>query len=229
MDAWLQKIRRISTHQLSVLFVAIVVVTSVSGCSVFVMLGKMFYGDPLIPSEFRSRTRINLAKQDTSLLVVCTTPESVSSELPALQFDLTEGILRRMKRNGIKIVNPDKVADWVDNNGSQVGTPREMAQDFDAGFIVVIDVERFDTTAEKSPHMYQGKSFGNVVVYQVIDDELGKRVQSIYSGEFRTTYPPMNPISQESMERRVFQKRFMDHLADQLARQFHDYRLGDEF
>ncbi|MBM81914.1 MAG: hypothetical protein CMJ78_15180 [Planctomycetaceae bacterium] len=229
MDAVSKRRRSLKVARFSMLLFALLLVFSASGCSFFFMLGKMFFGDPTIPSEFRSRTRIRLAKQDKPIVVVCTTPEFVQAELPAMAFDLTEGILRRLKRHGIPIVNPDKVATWIDDNGGEVGSPGDLAQDFDASFIVMIDIERFRTMAENSPSMYQGNASGAVLVYQVVDDDLGRRAQSVYSGEFRTTYPPMNPISRESMEKKVFQKRFMDHLADQLARQFHDHRLSDDF
>ena len=71
-------------------------VTSVAlpGCSLGVMFGKMLTGDPKRLSEFKSMTREDLAKGKRKVLVICTTPESVESELATLKFDLIDGITK---------------------------------------------------------------------------------------------------------------------------------------
>ena len=73
-------------------------VTSVAlpGCSLGVMFGKMLTGDPKRLSEFKSMTREDLAKGKRKVLVICTTPESVESELATLKFDLIDGITRML-------------------------------------------------------------------------------------------------------------------------------------
>ena len=74
----------------------------------------MIWGDPKMPSEFRQKTGINLTKTEKRLLIVCSTPEAVKSEIPSLDLDLIDEITRRLGRNRIQVVNPDKVAKWVD-------------------------------------------------------------------------------------------------------------------
>ena len=48
-----------------------------------------------------------------TVLVVCTTPTSVESDLATLKYDLIDGVARRMKLNGVKVINPDLVASYL--------------------------------------------------------------------------------------------------------------------
>ena len=124
---------------------------SLPGCSLGVMFGRMLTGDPKTPSEFKSMTREDLSKGKHTVLVVCTTPESVESELATLKFDLIDGITRRMKHNGVKVINPDLVAGWLDEHGSIGSNPSELAEDFEVDYIVHIDVESFGFREPNSP------------------------------------------------------------------------------
>ena len=49
----------------------VVAVGSLSGCSLFVMAGKMFFGDPKVPSMFSAQTGVDLTEGEHELLVIC--------------------------------------------------------------------------------------------------------------------------------------------------------------
>ncbi|RMG35877.1 MAG: hypothetical protein D6725_11595 [Planctomycetota bacterium] len=219
-----------------------------SGCSLFVMAGKMLFGDPKMPSAFRLKTGINLEKDDYTVAVVCQTPEAIRLELPSLNFDLTEAIQRRLELRGIHTVDADDIADWLDDYGGRIGPLTTLADRFKPDVIVVVEVEQYGVRDPNSLNMYRGRSHGTVTAYRVPrydaqgrelspdavrkakpkEIRIGKPLQ-VYVAEFRTEYPRHNPVSADQVSLRVFQRQFLDYLAKQLARQFHDYRYGSEF
>lgn len=207
---------------------ALLLVGNIAGCALGVMAGKAIFGDPKLPAEFRTRTGIDLTKGDKSLLVVVRTPQSVEGTLPSLDVDLIDAIDRRLKLHGVKVVDPDRVAQWIDHNGGRFDHPNELAAEFDADFIAVIDVETFRLQDDNSPNLYHGTASGQMQVFEVRDVAGSKETLQIFAGNFRNQYPPHGPVPVDSLSSRMFQMRFIDHLSDRLGSRFYDYRLGDE-
>ncbi|MBI1310581.1 hypothetical protein GC176_04670 [bacterium] len=216
-------------RRLLLLCLAALLPAQAGGCSLFVMAGKMFFGDPKIKSVFNAQTGVDLMDGEQTILIVCRTPSLMQNQLPTLQHDLSDGILRRLKQQGIRIVSPDAVADWLDDNGGEFDNVAELAADFDTDYIAVIDVESLEFFEPNSPEMYRGKAQGAVRAYRV-EKRGGRRgALQVFSGGFNTEYPRFSPVPAHSISERVFQKQFVDHLSQDLARQFYDYRMGDEF
>lgn len=202
-------------------------VSSLTGCSLFLMAGKMLFGDPKIASTFTERTSIDLAKEQKKLLVICRTPYMVENAMPSLEYDLTDGVLRRLKQKRIPTVSPDAVATWMDENGSSNNNPARLAKDFDCDFIAIIEVTSLRFYEENSRDMFRGHALGNIRAFEVKRMGNEKQAMQVYSGEFTSEYPQFSPVSIHSMSERVFQKQFLDSLSQQIARHFHDYRASD--
>jgi hypothetical protein len=200
----------------------------VAGCSLGVMAGKAIFGDPKLPSEFRTRTGVDLTKSKKKLLVVVRTPQSLEGDLPSLSLDLIDSIARRLKLHGVNIVDPDDVAKWIDQNGGRFDHPSELAQHFDTDYIAVIDVEQFRLQDSNSPNLYHGTASGQMQVFEVQKIAGSKDAMQVFAGNFRNQYPPHGPVPGESLSASMFMKRFVDHLSDRLGSRFYDYRLGDE-
>lgn len=198
------------------------------GCSLGVMAGRAIFGDPKQVSEFRTRTGIDLTKEDQKLLVVVRTPQSIEGELPSLDLDLIDAVSRKLKLHGVQIVSPDDVAKWIDKNGGRFDHPSELAREFDTDFIAVIDVDTFSLQDVGSPNLYHGSAAGQMQVFQVQEIAGTKEAQQVFAGNFRNQYPPHGPVPADSLSRKMFEKRFIDNLSDRLGSRFYDYRLGDE-
>lgn len=211
------------------LLAVLVAVSCLSGCSLFVMAGKMFFGDPQVDSTFKERTGVDLIKEEKKLLVICRTPYVVQNSMPSLEYDLTDGILRRLKQRKIKIVSPDKVAEWMDENGGDIGNPSLLAQDFDCDYIAIVEVSSLSFYEENSKDMLRGHASGSIRAFEVKKTEGSdkKRSLQVYSGEFTSQYPEFNPVSIHSLSERTFQKQFLDQLASQISRHFYDYRMSE--
>ncbi|NOX52964.1 MAG: hypothetical protein GXP27_00710 [Planctomycetes bacterium] len=202
--------------------------STLCGCSLFVLAGKMIWGDPVVPSDFRLRTGVNLAKEKKKLLVVCTTPESIKAELPSLQLDLTEAIHRNLRRHDVPVVDSDRVANWIDESGGFFADLTELAEQFDPDYIAQIEVERLTFREENSPAMYRGRANGSVYVYEVVREGDTRRTFQVFVKEFRVEYPRHYPVSADQMSLKVFQRRFLDELSGTLSRMFYDYRPGED-
>lgn len=209
-------------------FALLTLLTSASGCSLFVMFGKMLLGDPTVESPFKQRTSVDLTEGESKVLVVCKTPSLVLSQLPTLQYDLNEGVLRRLKQHGISTVSPDEVSDWLDENGGEFDHA-QLARDFDCDYIVVATVRELGFREPNSPDMYRGRANGGLRVFEVKETDGHRSALQVYTSQFNTEYPRMNPVPTTQVGERVFQKQFMTHLTNTISRQFYDYRAGDDF
>jgi hypothetical protein len=203
------------------------VACSLTGCSLFVMAGKMFFGDPLIPSSFRSATDINLAKEQKRVLFLCSTPMSIKRDMPSLEIDLVEGITRRLKLSGIEVVDPDAVATRIDDNGGAWDDPRDFAEGLGADYIMHIDLDEFGFQEENSPSMLRGRANGSITVYEVTEEKGITRAEEIYVSEYTSVYPSHHPESADRMSSKAFRKRYVDKVCRQLALVFCDHRFSD--
>lgn len=213
----------------AILVAVATLVGSLSGCSLFVMAGKMFWGDPKIKPAFTQMTGVDLAEEEKTVLVVVSTPEAIRREMPSLEFDVLEKVVRRLKSHGIQVIDPDEVATYVDNNGGQWSDMSEFAENFETDYIIHIDVESFSYREENSPSMYRGRTNGAVYAYQVKRIDGAKQALQGFVGDFRIVYPRHHPVSASDRSAVNFQKEFLDFLSDEFGRKFYAYRLGDGF
>ena len=198
------------------------------GCSLGVMFGKMLIGEPKIPAEFRARTHVDLTKGKHSVLVVCTAPDSVDSENSTLAYDLIDGVTRRMKLHGVDVINPDRVASWIDEHGGIGTDPSELAKDFDSDYIVFIEVQSFSFREPSSPKLLRGQSSGFIRVFEINEVGEQKIPNTVFATEFASTYPKHQPVSEQGRSSLIFQKEYMDRFCDQLAEKFYDHRPGTD-
>jgi hypothetical protein len=135
---------------------------------------------------------------------------------------------RRMKRAGIELIDGNRVATWMDRNGGYFDHPSELAADFDADYIVHIDVERFTTREENSPTLYRGRTSGDVYAYAVVRDGSTQAAHRVFSYRFNSHFPEHRPEpASEVSSERVFVRRCMDRLSTQIAQMFYDHPASE--
>jgi len=197
-----------------------------SGCSLLLMGQKMIFGDPLLTAEFTSFTHVDLTKGKHRLLIVCSTPAVVDSDMSTLTIDLIDGVTRQLKREGVLVIEPDKVADWLDEHGGLPSDPNELARDFDADYIAWIDINEFRCREENSAGLLRGKALGMVRVFRVAKLDEERMASAVYSKEFSTVYPPHTPISDVTHSEEIFRREFTHRVSDQISHKFYDHRPG---
>ena len=137
------------------------------------MAGKMFMGDPLIPADFKNQTKEDLTKGKSTVLVVCTAPDSIDSDHSTLAYDLIDGITRKLQLHNVKVINPDLVAGWIDEHGSSHAHPERLARDFETDYNIIIEVHGFSFREPNSPKLLRGQSSGIVRAFEIT--EIGGR------------------------------------------------------
>jgi hypothetical protein len=202
----------------------------VLGCSkMLVGGGKILFGDPKLPSEFTTLTREDLSKGNKTVLVVCSTPEAVEADVSTLKLDLIDGVTRRMKLHGVKIINPDQVANWLDEHGGIGSDLQELARDFETDYIAWIDVQSFDLREPNSPKLLRGHTSGYIRVFKVEEEAGERQALKVYQTEFALTYPQHQPLSEQGRSATVFHKEYVDYLCNLLAERFYNHRPGTNF
>ncbi|MGE3313959.1 MAG: hypothetical protein AB7O26_02505 [Planctomycetaceae bacterium] len=201
---------------------------SQSGCSLFVMAGKMLFGDPKVDCSFKKATKTDLSKEGRRILVVCSSPDSIKDEFPSVDYDLLDGVTRRLKTHGIKVVNPDEVATYLDDHGGRWEDVGDMGEHFNADFVVHIDLTRFTCREENSPSLLRGQAEGRVHAYRIADSPAGQQTSEVMDQEFVSTHPSGYPVSIDKKSAKVFNREYIDRVCTQLAQLFYDHPLSEE-
>lgn len=202
-------------------------VWTLGGCSLFVMAGKMFFGDPKQEAPFRATTDVDLTKGQKSVLIVATAPLGVKAESASVDLEVVERVSRQLRTKGVKVYPSKKVLNWLDERGGQWGDANEIAEKFDADYIVEIDIDRFSHLEENSPDLYRGNAVGNVRAYEVVKRD-GERVASpCFAKEFTCTYPSQAPKPAHQISEATFRQEFLNRVCDKITQQFCDHRASE--
>ena len=199
-----------------------------SGCSLFVMGGKMLFGDPEVTCAFTSQSAVNLKKVDDKVVVVCNTPDTISNDYPSLNIDMLEGISRRLKREDITIVNPNDVATWFDDNLGVVDDPTILALEFDAKYVITIDVEKFSYREENSANLLRGRATGMIRAFELRKMGESERAVEVFHRELVSQYPEMYPVQSDRVSEKTFRKQYLDRVSEQIAQQFYNHKASEE-
>lgn len=200
------------------------------GCSHVIVAGsKLINGDPKQEAEFTTLTHEDLSKGLRTVLVVCSSPEAVEDDVSTLRLDLIDGVARRMKLNGVRVINPDQVADWIDEHDGVVSDLQSLATDFETDYIAWIDVQAFSLHEPNSQRLLRGRTSGFIHVYKVEERDSRPMALKVYSREFSMTYPQHQPISEQGRGLDVFQKDYVKQLCDFLSERFYNHRPGNRF
>ncbi len=208
---------------------ALAVMLFVPGCSLAVMAGKVLLGDVKVQSQFRQATHTDLAKLNRKVLILCSASDSIHSMYPSVDYDITEGVIHRLKTHEIhKIVSPDAVSGWLDDHGGRCDNLQELAEHFHAEYVIHIEVSRFTCLEENSPNLLRGQSEGHVRAYHLDDSAAGKKLLEIMNSDFNSTYPSGNPISADKKSATNFQREYIERICLQLAQIFYDHTSSEE-
>ncbi|RLT10792.1 MAG: hypothetical protein DWI22_02855 [Planctomycetota bacterium] len=199
------------------------------GCSLGVMAGKLFFDDPKMKSVFRKNTGTDLTKGEKTILIACSTSHQILSKYPGIRIDIVDKMSRILETRNVRIVPPDDVATWFDDHG-EWGDFTELADEFDADYVMHIDLKSFAVVVPDSPNLLQGKTEGRVSMMEIKMAEKNKdkkkasvAVERSFSVMFPTTYP----VPRESRSEEMFTENFLDRISAQLARMLYDHRPSE--
>ena len=213
--------------------VAALCLCQLTGCQIVIGVLQIFQGFPKTTCDFSKMTSRKLSEKGKRVVVLSTCSDLALREEPSLDLDIIAEVSRRLKIENVNIVEPHKVASWIDDKGALTAETdlEPIGTHFKADFIVLITFDEYGYREENSPGLYRGHAGGKVVVAEMIDSEFDKkkkRAKVIYNKPFNSKYPKDRPVSADQEGPDVFKRRFMGELSQTLTRLFIDYRPEDE-
>jgi hypothetical protein len=202
-------------------------VLGLAGCSLFVLAGKMFFGDPEQTAAFQIATGVDLTEGEKKVVVLCSAPSMLEGGELSVNYEIVEEVSRQLKRRGIDLVSSNDVRTWMDDNGGRLDDPRDLAEDFEVDYIIYISLARVSFREENSPSLYRGVANGEVFAYEVRKEDGVPIVNEVFSQGFGTVYPEGHPKDHvDSL--RIFQKEVLTRASDQIAHMFYSHKLSEE-
>ncbi len=196
-----------------------------TGCSLGIMAGKMLMGDPRQVSPFHAKTGTDLTRGKHSVLITCTAPHGILAKYPSLQIDMVDRVTRILETHNIDVVSGDKVASWYDDHGDW-GDFSELAKEFDADFVMNIELRRFNYRVPDSENLMQGDAEGQVLVHKVTSEEL-RPTYEVLRQNFHLLFPESYPVPRENRSEQIFLEGFMDRTALHLAQMLYDHKASE--
>ena len=199
------------------------------GCSLGVMAGKLFFDDPKMKSVFRKNTGTDLTKGEKTILIACSTSHQILSKYPGIRIDIVDKMSRILDTHNVKVVPVDDVATWFDDHG-EWGDFTELADEFDADYVMHIDLKSFAVVVPDSPNLLQGKTEGRVTMMEVKmmgKDKDKKKTSVAVERSFNVMFPTTYPVPRESRSEEMFTENFLDRISAQLARMLYDHRPSE--
>jgi hypothetical protein len=194
-------------------FGVILVLTMMNtGCmSAFLTTAYLFGGD-LTPAEFKDL-------KGKKVVVVCRpqVPLPVGGRDAAQKLAKQVGMILKRHVSKIKVVNHDKVADWMDNNSFEEYV--DLGRAMEADVVLSIDLAEYDI--HEGQTLLRGKAQYTVTVTDCrTTEELFTKTPD------RAVWPPNTGVPTMSQNENAFQRKFINVLADEISRSFyrHDGR-----
>jgi hypothetical protein len=193
------------------------------------MGGKMLLGDMKQDSQFHQATHVDLAKTHSKVLILCSANETIHADYAAVEFDILEGLIHRLKAHDIdKIISPNAVAGWIDEHGGRFDDLQPIAEHFGAEYVIYVDLSKFTCLEDNSPNLLRGQAEGRVRAYKTDGTGSEKRLVEVMSSDFNAKYPQGNPISIDKKSAKNFQQEFVDRVSMQLSLIFYDHSRSEE-
>ena len=193
------------------------------------MAGKLFFDDPKMKSVFRKNTGTDLTKGEKTILIACSTSHQILSKYPGIRIDIVDKMSRILETRNVRIVPPDDVATWFDDHG-EWGDFTELADEFDADYVMHIDLKSFAVVVPDSPNLLQGKTEGRVSMMEIKmagKNKEKKKASVAVERSFSVMFPTTYPVPRESRSEEMFTENFLDRISAQLARMLYDHRPSE--
>lgn len=194
------------------------------GCNYIVLAGYLIGGPPSIEPDFDAQTKKSMTAKDVTVAVVCFAPTDIKWDFDKIDNEIAKYVTFRLHSHKIKVVNPDSVRAWLDENG-EWDQPTEIGAAFNVNYVVYIDLQKYSLFEEDSSNLYRGRAEGMVSVYEM--DETGDG-EKIYTKEIVSKYPLAVPRDTHEVTYSKFKREYLSRLAEEIGRLFYEYYHGDD-
>jgi hypothetical protein len=158
--------------------------------------------------------------KDKRVAVVCRPLIELQYSAGTVSNDVAKVLGRLLEQNvkRIKIIDPDRVAEWTDEHNW--GEYTEIGQALDADMVVGIDLSQFSIYQGQT--LYQGHAKAGIQVFDMRD---GGRV--VYERTMSpVVFPPNASVPASDMASEEFRRRFVGVLAERIGRYFYEHQAN---
>jgi hypothetical protein len=197
---------------------------SLPGCSYVLFLGYLIGGPPSIEPSFDRETKESMTDKGVTVAVVCYAPNEVRYNFENIDHELTRYVTFRLHEHHIKVINPDRVKAWLDENADW-DKPEEIGAAFDTTYVIYIDLNDFSLYEDGSATLYRGRAEAIVSVWKM--DKSGD-AEKIFLEEVRSRFPLHQPKSATEESYANFKGRYLSRLSEEIGRLFYEYYIADD-
>ncbi|MFO1092107.1 MAG: hypothetical protein U0992_02185 [Planctomycetaceae bacterium] len=198
-------------------------VLTASGCTQFMMLGVLLGGPPSIEPDFDKETGKGLDNPDYSVAVICFAPTELKLSHPKVDLEVAQTVALRLQQNEIPVVNPDRVAAWLDQHRDW-DQPEEVGAALKATHVIEIELADFDLYEQNSTFLYRGRTEAYINVYEMDEDGNGEK---IYSKELDFMFPTEVARPATDMPLTNFKMEYLSRLSEKIGFLFYERYSGD--
>jgi hypothetical protein len=172
------------------------------------------------------------------VVILCNVTSSAAGEYPSLDRDVPRILadILRKKVKKITVVEPDKVATWVEAHPHWT-EPADAARDFGADIAIFLEVEQFQSQSPGDLNMVHGESKVHIQVFELnypknsrdkpLKDQ-PKESRNIYDGYAESTFPNRGPLPIDSgTSRSAFAHTFVKIVVKEISWHFVEHREED--
>ncbi len=207
---------------------AVCLLLSLSGCQIVIGVLQMVQGKPLQTAHFTQKTGKSLDDKNKKVLVLSAADSPALAVHPSLPVDVVQQVSSKLRVNGIKTVDTLEVTKFMESGEilDKDSDYTSIGKKFKADYVVLISFDNFATRQENSSGLYRGTARAKIYVWELTGSGDKRRANRIYSKVHDSKYPAHQPIESDYENHELFQHKFMDMLAEELARHFFDHPPG---
>ena len=215
----------------AVIFLATASLIAVTGCDPRALAYFLQPFDPTIEPKGPLLT-------EKKVVVLCNVTSGALAEFPSLERDVPRELtaVLRKKVKKITVVEPDKVATWVEAHPHWTD-PADAARDFNADIAIFLEVEQFQIQSPGDLNMVHGEAKVHIQVFEMqypknskdkpIKDQ-PKEAHNVYDEYAETTFPNRGPLPIDSgNSRSAFKNTFLKIVTKEISWHFVEHAADD--
>ncbi|MBI3866350.1 MAG: hypothetical protein HY290_31095 [Planctomycetia bacterium] len=167
--------------------------------------------------DFQRTTKYALRGRRKVSLVYCSVSDGLRQDGQSVDYDIAKHVAYNLNGKKIKVFDPDRVYNWLDNHDGWRKTS-EIGAAFKADFIVHIDVMNYSIDESDDKDLYRARAECVVNVVKMDDDKNDGYV--IYTVPIITNFPQNGSAILTDSSHAEFKKQFLLFLSNEVGRFF---------
>lgn len=202
---------------------AVVLFASIGCLKEIMLLGYLIGGPPSVEPDFDVQTKKSMTDYGVTVAVVCFAPKNLKLIDEKIDVDLAKYVSFKLNENHIKVINPDRVHEWLDRHPDWE-TAAEIGEAFKTTYVIYIDMRDYSLYEKGSHMLHRGRAEMLVTVWEMDGNGEG---EPIYNKEIKSIYPLAAPQSSYDVPYQKFRKKFVERLSKEIGWKFYERYNGD--